>query len=158
MSKRMGKMFDFRSRLYTIDSQPPEQYGEALRWLHLPLGVMFVALVWFLRLYLQAGPLRLVWPISGLSGVTLVLSFSLNPNLNFRVLTGLHQVYTWGKTFVTPIGERNPWTNITHLSRILFILTRQVKAGKSFFIWWNGTMMHFCTHIKEEHRGISGQL
>jgi arylsulfatase len=36
-------------------------------------------------------------------------------------------------------------------------ITRQVKAGKPFFTWWNGTRMHFRTHVKEEHRGISGQ-
>ena len=32
-----------------------------------------------------------------------------------------------------------------------------VKSGKPFFVWWNGTRMHFRTHVKEEHRGISGQ-
>ena len=32
-----------------------------------------------------------------------------------------------------------------------------VKAGKPFFVWWSGTRMHFRTHVKEEHRGISGQ-
>jgi arylsulfatase A-like enzyme len=36
-------------------------------------------------------------------------------------------------------------------------ITRQVKAGKPFFVWWNGTRMHFRTHVKPEHRGISGQ-
>ena len=36
-------------------------------------------------------------------------------------------------------------------------ITRQVKAGKPFFTWWNGTRMHFRTHVKEELRGISGQ-
>ena len=36
-------------------------------------------------------------------------------------------------------------------------ITRQVKAGKPFFCWWNGTRMHFRTHVKPEHRGISGQ-
>ena len=36
-------------------------------------------------------------------------------------------------------------------------MTRQVKAGKPFFVWWSGTRMHFRTHVKEEHRGISGQ-
>ncbi len=36
-------------------------------------------------------------------------------------------------------------------------ITRQVKAGKPFFVWWNGTRMHFRTHVKAEHRGISGQ-
>ncbi len=31
-------------------------------------------------------------------------------------------------------------------------ITRQVKAGKPFFCWWNGTRMHFRTHVKKEHR------
>lgn len=36
-------------------------------------------------------------------------------------------------------------------------IKRQVKAGKPFFCWWNGTRMHFRTHVKKELRGISGQ-
>jgi arylsulfatase len=32
-----------------------------------------------------------------------------------------------------------------------------VEADKPFFVWWNGTRMHFRTHVKEELRGISGQ-
>ena len=31
------------------------------------------------------------------------------------------------------------------------------KDGKPFFTWWNGTRMHFRTHVKKELRGISGQ-
>ena len=31
------------------------------------------------------------------------------------------------------------------------------KSGEPFFVWWNGTRMHFRTHVKAEHRGISGQ-
>ena len=37
-----------------------------------------------------------------------------------------------------------------------FIL-RQHEAGEPFFVWWNATRMHFRTHIKEEHIGISGK-
>ena len=36
-------------------------------------------------------------------------------------------------------------------------IDRQHKANKPFFVWWNGTRMHFRTHVKSEHRGISGQ-
>ena len=36
-------------------------------------------------------------------------------------------------------------------------ITEQVNADKPFFVWWNGTRMHFRTHLKEEHVGISGQ-
>ena len=31
-------------------------------------------------------------------------------------------------------------------------MTRQKEAGKPFFCWWNGTRMHFRTHVREEHR------
>ncbi len=31
-------------------------------------------------------------------------------------------------------------------------ITRQHEAGKPFFCWWNGTRMHFRTHVKKEHR------
>jgi arylsulfatase len=31
-------------------------------------------------------------------------------------------------------------------------ITRQHKAGKPFFCWWNGTRMHLRTHVKKEHR------
>ncbi len=31
-------------------------------------------------------------------------------------------------------------------------IQRQVKAGKPFFVWWNGTRMHFRTHVRADHR------
>jgi arylsulfatase len=31
-------------------------------------------------------------------------------------------------------------------------ITRQKNAGKPFFCWWNGTRMHFRTHVREDHR------
>jgi arylsulfatase len=31
-------------------------------------------------------------------------------------------------------------------------MTRQKNAGKPFFCWWNGTRMHFRTHVRAEHR------
>ncbi len=36
-------------------------------------------------------------------------------------------------------------------------LQRQAKSGRPFFCWWNGTRMHFRTHVKAENRGKSGQ-
>jgi len=31
-------------------------------------------------------------------------------------------------------------------------IKRQVKSGQPFFCWWNGTRMHFRTHVKDENR------
>jgi arylsulfatase len=36
-------------------------------------------------------------------------------------------------------------------------IRRQHAAGTPWFCWWNGTRMHFRTHVKPENRGISGQ-
>jgi arylsulfatase len=43
------------------------------------------------------------------------------------------------------------------LEAALNFIERQHKAKKPFFVWWNGTRMHFRTHVKKELRGISGQ-
>ena len=43
------------------------------------------------------------------------------------------------------------------ITAALDFIERQHKAGKPFFVWWNGTRMHFRTHVKPELRGISGQ-
>ena len=37
-----------------------------------------------------------------------------------------------------------------------FIRTAHAE-GETFFVWWNGTRMHFRTHVRDELRGISGQ-
>jgi arylsulfatase len=39
----------------------------------------------------------------------------------------------------------------------LDFIDRAHKARKPFYVWWNGTRMHFRTHVKDELRGISGQ-
>ena len=39
----------------------------------------------------------------------------------------------------------------------LDFIERAHTQGKPFYVWWNGTRMHFRTHVKDELRGISGQ-
>jgi len=36
-------------------------------------------------------------------------------------------------------------------------IREQHEAGTPWFCWWNGTRMHFRTHVKAELRGVSGQ-
>ena len=36
-------------------------------------------------------------------------------------------------------------------------IERAHAQGQPFYVWWNGTRMHFRTHVKDELRGISGQ-
>ena len=41
--------------------------------------------------------------------------------------------------------------------RAIAFIREQQKAGKPWFVWWNGTRMHFRTHVKADRRGTSGQ-
>jgi len=41
--------------------------------------------------------------------------------------------------------------------RAIEFIREQHAAGRPWFVWWNGTRMHFRTHVKKELRGISGQ-
>ncbi len=42
------------------------------------------------------------------------------------------------------------------LAAALDAIERAHNQGRPFFIWWNGTRMHFRTHVKDELRGTSG--
>lgn len=41
--------------------------------------------------------------------------------------------------------------------RAIEFIREKHAEGTPWFVWWNGTRMHFRTHVKEELRGISGQ-
>ena len=41
--------------------------------------------------------------------------------------------------------------------RAIAFIREQHAAGVPWFVWWNGTRMHFRTHVKPAMRGISGQ-
>jgi arylsulfatase len=43
------------------------------------------------------------------------------------------------------------------LEAAIDFIKRAHAEGTPFYVWWNGTRMHFRTHVKEELRGISGQ-
>jgi arylsulfatase len=42
-------------------------------------------------------------------------------------------------------------------ARAIEWIREQHAADEPWFCWWNGTRMHFRTHVKDELRGISGQ-
>jgi len=103
-------------------SKTPAEYGQALRLLHVPLGVALVSLIWFVRFYLNTGRLWLIWLFCLLRVSTLVLTFTLTPNLNFREITGLREFHALGETLVVAIGVKNPWTNITNASALVLLI------------------------------------
>jgi arylsulfatase A-like enzyme len=41
------------------------------------------------------------------------------------------------------------------VSRALSFILGQENAGKPWFVWWNGTRMHFRTHVSDERRAMA---
>ena len=109
--------------LVLLRVQTTEQYGAILRWVQLPVWVLVVSLVVFVRLYLRAGRPWLAWSVCGVRTLALILNFIFIPNLSYREITSLKQVSWWGgETVSVPVGVTNPWILVAQLSLLLFVI------------------------------------
>jgi len=99
------------------------QYGALIRWAHLPVWMLIVSVVWFVRLYLRAGRPWLAWSVCGLRTLALVLNFLFTPNLNYREITSLRHLAWWGgETVSAPVGVPSMWTLVGELGLLLLII------------------------------------
>src|SRR5213080_4096243 len=122
--------------LMSMRAETTAQYGALLRWAHLPVWILIVSVVWFVRFYLRAGRPWLAWSICGLRTVVLILNFLFTPNLNYREITSLRHLSWWGgETVSAPVGVPNPWTLIGQLS-VLLLLVFLVDA--TITVWRRG--------------------
>jgi signal transduction histidine kinase len=97
-----------------------EQMALILRWVHLPILVLWLAIICFVRCYFDAGRSWLAWLAVGLRAVALILSFSTGQNLFFDQITGLKQVAVLGgETISIAQGPLNPWYVVGLLSTVV---------------------------------------
>src|SRR5882672_4422836 len=102
-------------------SQTIEEFGRAVRWLHVPGFVALVAMVWFVRAFLGTGRLWLAYTVCALRLLSLIANFSSGVNLNYREITGLRHLELWGESIAIPDGVFNPWTRLGQLSLIVLV-------------------------------------
>jgi PAS domain S-box-containing protein len=108
--------------LWMMRSQTPEEFGLAVRWLHVPVWLLIVSLVAFARVYLRAGRSWMAWTV--FAARTLALLFNFAPgvaNLNYREVTTLRQVRFLGEAVSVGEGVPNPWMLVGQLSLLLFV-------------------------------------
>jgi len=109
--------------LAMMRAQTPEQFGIAVRWVHVPVWVIVVSLVIFVRLYLNAGRRWLAWAVVGVRTLSLILNFILSPNINYREITALRHVSFFGESVsVVARGAPNPWMLVAQLSLLLLVI------------------------------------
>ncbi len=108
--------------LAMMHAQTVEQYQALVRWIHVPVWVLIVSFVIFVRLYLHAGRPWLAWSICGLRTLVLILNFIFTPSINFRQITNLRQ-FSWGGDIISvPIGVANPWGLLSSVSLLLLLV------------------------------------
>lgn len=108
--------------LFQMTVATPAQYAELARWTLVLGTVVTLALVAFIRLYLQAGRLWLLWLIVSLRVLILDLNFEFEPNFYFAEVTELRPLSLLGETIVRPVGEPRGWAFLQQLSHLLIIV------------------------------------
>ena len=107
--------------LWAMHAATPADFGTAVRWLHVPILVVVVAVVGFVRLHLRAGRPWLAWTTCGVRVLSLVLNFLTGENLNF-VEHRLVSVRFLGESVSVADGVRNPWMLVGELSLVLLVV------------------------------------
>jgi PAS domain S-box-containing protein len=110
------------------------QYEALVRWIHVPVWVLTLSFVSFVRRYLRAGRQSLAWSIYGLRTLVLILNFILTPNINFRAITSIRHFSWWGGEIVSvPVGVANPWgllSNVTLLLLLIFSMDATITVWR----------------------------
>ena len=108
--------------LWMMNATSADQYEQLVRWIHVPVWVLTVSFVAFVRRYLHAGRAWLAWSIYGVRTLVLILNFSFPVSINFWSITSLSQFPLWGEFVSVPIGVPNPWGSLSHLSLFLLLI------------------------------------
>ena len=122
--------------LLLMRAQTPVLFGEILRWRHIPVSILIILVVLYVRLYFRAGSLWLAGGACVLRLLALAINFHVEPNLNYGQITGLRQVEMPGGEMVSvAVGTLGPWVWIGQLSNLLLLL---FVAHASVALWRRG--------------------
>ena len=110
------------TEIWMLRAQTPEEYGVALRWLHVPIwsGISAFGILVYLRLRPRFPWIG--WLALGLRTGSLVPNFASGPNLNYAALTGIDHITLLGEPVAVVTGVPNPWMLMGQASNALLIL------------------------------------
>jgi two-component system sensor kinase FixL len=112
------------------------QYEALVRWIHVPVWVLTLSFVAFVRRYLHAGRPWLAWSIYGLRTLVLILNFILTPNINFTAITSIRHLSLWGDEIVSlPVGVPNAWNLLSNVSLLLLLI---FSVDATITVWRRG--------------------
>ncbi len=118
-----------------LNAQTVERYQALVRWIHVPVWVLLLSFVAFVRLYLHAGRAWLAWSIYGLRTLVLILNFIFPVSINFLGITDIRHFSWAGEIISVPIGVANPWGLISSVSLLLLLI---FSVDATITVWRRG--------------------
>ena len=121
--------------LWLMRAETPAQFAAVLRWGHVPIWVIILSLVGFVRLHLRAGRPWLAWTVCALRTLALLLNFLMGQNLNYLEVTALRPVAFLGESVSVAVGVSNPCMLVGQLSLLLLVI---FTADAAITVWRRG--------------------
>ena len=100
----------------------PAGFGRAVWWGNLPVWMVIVSLVLFVRLYLRSGRAWLAWTVIGMRTFGLALNIVISPNLHYREISSLQHMRFLGESISIPQGVPSPWILVNQVSALLLVI------------------------------------
>lgn len=113
----------------------PAEYGNLVRWAHLPGWGIIVFLPWFLYFYMRAGRPWLLWSITILRTLVVVLNFILTPNINHSQVVSIRQVSFLGDPVSIAETISSRWMFLAQFSLLLALI---FCADAAIAVWRRG--------------------
>jgi len=120
-----------------MHSATPDEYGEWLRWYHLPVFVALLAELLFVHFYLGTSRRWLIGAVIAARSLVLIADFAVEPNFNFSAIVSLRSTSLLGEE-ISVIGAAVPrqwqWFAVASLFLLIAYLgdaavRRWLKAG-----------------------------
>ncbi len=99
-----------------------EDFIVAVRWLQVPIFLLVVALVSFVRLYLGTGRLWLGISACAVRFLCVILNFAVRPSLSYERITGLRQLHFLGEDVSAVVGLVSSRIYLAEFSSVLLLL------------------------------------
>jgi len=123
-----------RCELGMMHSTTPAEFGEWVRWYHVPVFVVFVSLVLFVRFYLGTGRAWLIATIIAMRAIFLVVNFAVHPNVFFtKILTLRHASFLGEPVSVLGDAVVRPWiwfARVSQLLALVYLIDAAVEAWR----------------------------
>ena len=105
-----------------LQAETPLQFGNLVRWGHIPSSLVVVSLGVFLYLHLEAGRRWLLFLIFALRALGLLLNFISPVNIGFKEITSLGHITFLGEKLTFPIGTPSPAIATVYAAALLLIV------------------------------------